>query len=83
MIAYTAFGGDRFGRESAQSRIVQGGGVPSWHRGAPSFCGVEPWLSSCGIFPLLVRHPERTKEVNNNALMSFTVRSLARARLFA
>ena len=38
-------------------RITQGGGVPSWQRGAPSLCGVVPSLSSWGILPPLPKHP--------------------------
>jgi hypothetical protein len=57
--------------------MTQGGGVPSWHRGAPSLRGVEPSLSSCGILPPLPKHP-LTQTASKTVTISFTVSPLRR-----
>jgi hypothetical protein len=60
--------------------MVQGGGVPSRHREGPSFRGVDPSLSSCGILPPLPMHPA-THAASNTAMMSFKISPL-RPRAF-
>jgi hypothetical protein len=57
--------------------MTQGGGVPSRHREAPSFRGVDPSLSSCGILPPLPKHPA-TQAASKTVMMSFKISPLRR-----
>ncbi len=57
--------------------MTHGGGVPSRQSGAPSFRGVDPALSSCGILPPLPRHPV-TQAASKTMMMSFTISPLRR-----
>jgi hypothetical protein len=54
--------------------------VPSRQRGAPSFRGVDPSLSSCGILPPLPKHPV-TQAASKTVAMSFKISPL-RPRAF-
>jgi hypothetical protein len=53
--------------------------VPSWHKGAPSLCGVAPSLSSCGMLTPFHKHPV-TQAANRIVIMNFMGITLARAR---
>jgi len=57
--------------------MTHGGGVPSRQSGAPSFRGVDPALSSCGILPPLPRHPVK-QAASKTMMMSFTISPLRR-----
>jgi hypothetical protein len=53
--------------------------VPSWHKGAPSLCGVAPSLSSCGMLPPFPKHPV-TQTASRIVIRNFMGMPFARAR---